>query len=427
MTRDSTTPAIARADLFCLGLVLLGIALRLVWVGDMEWKRDEQWMFHHAQAAARQGEWPPLGMDSGVGIANPALSVWVFGALSFFTDSPTGLARAVQVLNVIALLGFLLLAYRWAEPGQRGIWLRGLALAAVSPLAVLFARKIWAQDVLPLLALVIVGASRCRHTCWGAFTWGLVGAAIGQIHMSGFFYAFGLVLFTLIHDTTQRRPVRWRYWLAGSAIGVLPLIPWIAYLIAAPHRSHDYDAHELGFYVNWLQDCLGIGIHYSLGTGFWDFIRHPHVGGRPTYGLGLLHAFLGGVGLYVGVRAVAWLWHAVARIRTHTLLRDLPFLDFYLFAILFGMGITMTLTGISVWPHYLVVVFPFSYLWLAKMLHGHRRLFTTVLVAQCAITIAFLVYVHVHQGVEAGDYGRTYRWQIENGSWPPPALGDPHR
>src|SRR5262249_48386049 len=131
-----------------------GAALRLAWADDVEYKADEAWTFVQARAAVATGDWPRFGMPTSVGasLPNPGLSVWLFVGLAHLpgTDTPQGLTRAVQLLNVLALLALAALAWRVVAPGEREAWLWALALAAVNPLAVLMQRKLWPTSALPL-------------------------------------------------------------------------------------------------------------------------------------------------------------------------------------------------------------------------------------------------------------------------------------
>ena len=47
---------------FC---IVAGILLRFIWLDDMEWKWDEQWMWLHCSDWANQKIWPDLGVMSG--------------------------------------------------------------------------------------------------------------------------------------------------------------------------------------------------------------------------------------------------------------------------------------------------------------------------------------------------------------------------
>ncbi len=246
-----------RSNWVFLVFIAIGLFLRLVWVNDMEWKTDEQWMYNQSIEAARTGHWFSIGMEKvGGGVVNPGLSVDIFTAMAYFVHSPTAMACMVQWTNVIAIICFFLFILYKIEKEQRDIWLWGLALASVSPLAVLFSRKIWAQDMLPIFCFLVVFCNAYRRKGWGAFLWGLVGALIGQIHMSGFFFAFGLAIFTIFYDYRNKQPFKWVYWLLGSVIGSLGLIPWVVYILGHPNPTNMALAHafNFNFYLDWLLD-----------------------------------------------------------------------------------------------------------------------------------------------------------------------------
>src|SRR5690242_9424512 len=100
-----------------------GILLRLIWPADMEWKADEQRMFSWASAIGVTEPWPAVGMASGVALPNPGLSVWLFVPLARAASDPVALAQIVQVVNVIALLGFVALgASRLIDGPAKQIW-----------------------------------------------------------------------------------------------------------------------------------------------------------------------------------------------------------------------------------------------------------------------------------------------------------------
>jgi len=145
MTRGSALLACALA---------CGIVLRLLWPADMEWKADEQRMFAWASAIGVTEPWPQVGMASGVAVPNPGLSVWLFVPLARVTRDPVALAQLVQFVNVLALIGFAIFgASRAFSAPARELWFAGVALMSVNPIAVVLARKIWAQSLLPLFGL----------------------------------------------------------------------------------------------------------------------------------------------------------------------------------------------------------------------------------------------------------------------------------
>src|SRR5579859_6552862 len=137
-----------------LGLILvLGAFLRLAWLRDMEYKYDECWTFWQTQGWFAQSGSSWLGLYTSNGLRNPAMSIWVFLGLGkiFAVTKPTDLARAVQIINIVALGLLAWFALRVVKREEREPWLWALALAAVNPLTVVFQRKIWPPSILPLL------------------------------------------------------------------------------------------------------------------------------------------------------------------------------------------------------------------------------------------------------------------------------------
>ena len=103
-----------------------------------------------------------------------------------------------------------------------------MALQAVSPFAIRMSRKLWPPSLLTPLLLVLWISHRHRQDRWGAFAWGLVGALIGQVHLSGWFVAAGLVVGTAVAEFRGSLPRsrNWHFWLLGSALGLIGAIPW---------------------------------------------------------------------------------------------------------------------------------------------------------------------------------------------------------
>src|SRR3954467_14908445 len=68
--------------LYALAVLALAIGalLRLVWPQDIEFKCDEAYMFERAMRSGISEHFPSIGMQSGAGTPNPALSIWIFVA-----------------------------------------------------------------------------------------------------------------------------------------------------------------------------------------------------------------------------------------------------------------------------------------------------------------------------------------------------------
>lgn len=422
-------PSISRVRpvLLALGLfsaLLAGGGLRLAWVEDMEYKRDERLIVQHVQEARATNSWPWLGDVSSVNVRQPGMSLWGFVAIGNILgrDDPLSLARGVQVANIAALM--LLLAFvLWAvPPEEREPWLWAVALVAVNPIAVLYHRKIWNPSLFPLLTLLFLLGWWHRERRWGAVLFGFVGACLGQVQMAGFFFAAGFVAWAALFD---RQRTHWVSWFAGSTLGALPLVPWLYYSASGGGGKA---LHAVGwtrwftghYFSRWVANPLGLTVQFSLEGAFRDFLRYPFVGGQPTYLVAVVHAVVLLLGAIMIVRAVGRNWRQ--RPTLAGLIGKGSPTAFTIAAALWGYGLLLTASGLPVHRHYLIVLFPLGFVWLARMALGPtgrsagvgRGLLLTLCVAQCLIATSILAYVHEKQAlIRGGDYGIPYGAQIQ--------------
>lgn len=357
-------------------------------------------------------------MRSGVNVRNPGMSIWPFSFFALFSDTPIGMVRWVMGLNIATLLAYLYLIKKRIRASDQIIWNYGILLMAVSPMAVLFSRKIWAQDILPFFVFFIILGHLYRNKVWGILLWGAIGALVGQIHMSGFFFSFGLFIATLIYDRSQKRKSTWFWWwVIGSVLGTLPMLPWLYYLLEAEAGGglKWKNMYKFRFFYFWVFDALGIHLRYSLKKDFWDFIQYPFLFGIPSYFVAILHLFLIGTGLAQLSRVKSYLQALKDRFQKKTFFENWSELDFYLFSCLLGLGIVMGFSGVTVHEHYMIIAYPFVYLWLAKLLITHKKLLKSVILSQAIITACFLFFINHNDGSQRGDYGKTYSRQLEEG------------
>jgi hypothetical protein len=412
-----------------LAALALGALFRFVWGGDIEYKQDEAWVYLLVTQHQEKGEWAELGMPSSQHLRVPALSVWVFYPFAdlFGASEPTLLARGAQVGNCAALLLLALFAWRCVPAREREPWLWAVALLAVNPLTVLYHRKIWPPCQLPLFCVAFLVAWWYRDRRWGALTWGLVGACLGQVHVSGFLYAAAVLVATVVAD----RRFRWKAWLAGSVLGSLPMVPWLVYLARdrdpmGPKAFAFRRWIEGKFWTYWVTEPLGLDLRKPLGGQHAEFLRWPLIGGHPTWGgaaLQLLTALLGA--LLIGGALRRW-WRgrgqeSAAPSSSALIVR----------AGSLGYGLLLTLAAVPIYRHYLIVTFPIMALWLARLalpqvsaaraLASGRRLLFGLCAVNALSCAALLTYLHAHGGARTGDFGPTYAAQArQTGQWPPP-------
>ncbi len=425
--------------LIALAALAAGAVLRLIWLGDMEWKSDEVWMYQKSVEVAKGGPIPLIGMPSGAGgIVNPGLSVWVFAGLSLVSNSPVAMAAWVAILNILALIFFLILVMLRLPEDEKANWLWAIAFTAISVLPILFSRKIWAQCLLPPFAFLVLLGHFYRHKIWGALTFGFFGALIGQLHMSGFFFSAGLGLFTLISDIREARSPEgkafslkiWILILAGVLAGSLTLIPWLHYVLSHPGAGTSLftkikNIFSLKFYTHALATIWGLNIREYLGADFKSFSKDPYFFGKASYGVLLAHFALLVIGIapllkWVSGRVAEWMVNRAIRKsgrepevseKEESFESNGTHSGFYLSAAFLGMGMLLTLTGLNLHAHYLIALYPILFLLIPYCYPGRNRSLTLILLLQLFISVTFLIFIHRNGGAPNGDYGKSYKVQ----------------
>ena len=406
------SPKVQRGLIF--GFIAIGCLLRFLWAEDMEWKSDEIWMFEQARSVVLGQAWfPRVGMINSAGFVNPGMSLWVFIPLALSPD-PLQMVRWVMALNsgtIVAFVGFVL----WHLPQKQQLtWLWGLAIASVNPMAILFSRKIWAQNILPPFCFLLFLGHQFRHRIWGAAMWGLVGAVVGQIHMSGFFFQPILVGWTLWQErnSNAHSPTRthWLSFTLASGLGLIPMLPWVKVLIEQGINRGPGTARNFvpEFYLQWLTTGWGLNLEHQLDRVFWQvFLAEPRVFGVATYGMAVAHLLLVVSALYTLGR---WVGSKNDRQRV----RSVPGYDglrFYFMAGAIGMGLFLTGIGQRVPVYYLTMLFPFPYLWVVVMCQSNPKWLSAIAATQLAISVTFLGFIHHQGGIPDGKYGTAYHLQ----------------
>lgn len=414
---------------------IAGVLLRMTFVHDMEYKEDEEYNFIQSQLIGNSQPWPWYGIASGVYIVNPGMSIWVFAVLAklFGIHSPTGLAHAVQAFAILGMSLILPFAFKFLRAPERKIWLWAFALAMVNPFLVYYHRKLWPEGFLPFFTLLTLMGWWRKERFWGAFVWGWVGAWLGQIHMSGFFFSAALFLWTLLPKRTETEtepapdqpPPRtnWKSWLLGSVLGSLPLIPWLLYTLQNP-VSHAITSGwaeivQLKYWVFWITDPLGLHLGNPIGVqrgpSQWDqisdFARYPLLFGQATYLVGLAHlgAILAGFGIFSSaLKRLYEQWRSGKGIQGP---KDKT--AFVVNATFLGCGVLLTATGVMIRRYYMAVTFPLEYIFLTRLADPERRsgrnLLILLWICELFISAHFVGYIHVNGGSERGDYGTSYR------------------
>ena len=414
--------------------LVAGGILRSVWIEDMEWKDDERWSYQMSQEVGRTRPWPAVGMPTSLKFPNPGLSMWIFVPIGRLVSTPTAMARAIVLLNMVALIGFALAVRAYLPREEREPWLWGLALQAVSPFAIRMSRKIWPPSLLTPFLLLLWVSHRHRDVRWGAIAWGLVGALIGQVHLSGWFVATGLALGTVVAERLGKLPRShcWRWWILGTVLGLASAIPWLR---ALPGAALSGPAVQTGILQRVLAYLYGLfGAAFSvlpfgflgLGDDTVEFEVGPLIGGIPTHVPELLRLL---IILAIAARTVKFLLNSLAAPVVQWVSRKLrhragrppagpasalatparvdrqyTYTGFYVWSTIAIPAVIFVCTTDVYFYHYFYVFCPFLFVLVATCFLPWRRLLLGLVITQAVLSVLFLGFVHQKGGAIRGEY-----------------------
>jgi Dolichyl-phosphate-mannose-protein mannosyltransferase len=404
------TPAVrssrVRPDVVLPAAILAAASVaRFSWLDLMEFKGDEAnaaRLALHVLGYSEPGVgrfFPTAGLVSSIGIPNPPLFVYLVAIPMAIVHSPIAAAAAIAAANVLAVWLTFVAGRRCFG---RFVGLASAAMLAVSPWGIVFSRKIWAQDLLPLfttLFLLQLHGLLVRRRPRSAFWLIVVTAAAVQLHFS----ACVLVVVAALALVVARRDLAWRWVAAGLVVAILSYVPYLAFhagsiLHSAEHRSPYLGPNLIERFRAASGYTFGIvgggGMGYLIGKG-------STLGRVASDVLGILAP----VGL-----VVAWRRESGRRGRLAMLM-----------LVWYALPLTI-LTALAIRPymHYVIILLPLPYLGIAYLI---ERLFAgrhgLAPISVAAILVCFLIVdvrffrTVIHDGGAPGDYGIGYRYERE--------------
>ena len=259
-----------------LGILLLAAVVRLALPGLTEFKADEGRLLTAALEMSK-GEFALRGISSSVGFPNAPMSVWLYSLPLFVWRHPYAATLFTGLLSVAAVAGVYWLGRRYW--GVQAATVAALMLA-VSPWAIIFSRKIWAQNLLPVFAVgwAIAAALAFVEGRPRAIIPHLIFLAVAvQIHPS----ALGLVPATLLFLVVFRRRVDWRLFVMGGVLAGLTAAPFLWYLGGRMRAEGGlpFSAGQAAAEVS--LDSLRLSLEIATGQGI-EAIAAPDMPGCPA-------------------------------------------------------------------------------------------------------------------------------------------------
>jgi len=406
-----TRPLGRRAELAALALILVAAAVtRLVRLDLMEFKADEAEAMRlalHVLGHAEPGVgtfFPTAGLVASVDVPNPPLFPYLLAV-------PLALHRSA--LTAAAFVGLANVAGVWLcyLAGKRVfstfVGLCAATLLALSPWAIVYSRKLWAQDLLvPLMCAFLLALhayvveKRPRALFWLV----VIVATATQLHFSAWVLAVVLALALL----RSRAAFSWRWAAAGAAAALLLYAPYLWHLAAVGREATPGAPPHVGSPVApALPHRFPTSTRDALAISGGDRLDGL-VGSQPFYALPL--------SVLVGACGLAGLLLAWRRAKSpeDALLR-------LLLAVWFLLPLAaLTLVRVAPFPHYFIVVFPLPFLGLAFVLEEAAQqrpalaafAAAACLVAYAALDVRLFTTVRDHGGA-AADYGVAYRYKAD--------------
>jgi len=338
--------------------MLLAAYLRLGNLELTEFKLDEAHVCSKAAEFLASGRPPLVGIGSSVGAANPPLFIYLMAVPVSLSRNPAVIAGFIALLNVGAVLGCYLLA---REHFGKKVGLIATLLFAVSPWAVFYSRKIWAQDLLPpfvVLFFAAIFSTIVKHKPRQLILVFLWLACLIQLHLSAL-ALIPLVVLLLLVFRSRISPVPL---LVGLFVFALIFTPYIYYdathnwtnlrtFVEASREPAGFDLKSAQYAT---QIIAGRGYHALAGASFEKFLAE--ISGFTWLNAIVTWLFVGGVAYLAWQVLRGWRRRPKDGASDETA-RFTILLSWLLLPMLFYVRHTT-----PVYPHYFILLYPVQFI-----------------------------------------------------------------
>ena len=209
-------------------IFLIASIFRVTNLDLIEFKTDEAVNLLLASRPLFGHPFPPGGTVSSLGVLNPPLFNYILFPITAISLDPKFITFFIGFINSLAI-AFLFLVIR--KYYGLSIALITSVLMAFSPWAILYSRKIWMQDLLiPFFVVLFFSIHKLvvekKQIFW--LPYASCSFFLIQLHPISFLFIALITLFLFL----QKIKINFKYIAFGLLIGLLPLIPYIAYEFA---------------------------------------------------------------------------------------------------------------------------------------------------------------------------------------------------
>ena len=241
-------------------MVAVGAWLRFSHRGLLEFQGDEAYAASLALEFVKHGKLPSAGLMSSVGVTNPPLFIYLLVPMFALGANPVCVSCCIAALGLLAVVACWWIGRKYYGPVAGQV---AAAFFAVSPWAVIYSRKIWAQDFVPVFATATIWA--VHAVCIGkkpkAIFWCiLLPLCVLQIHFSG----LALLAAVLVILAWLRPRIDWRFAAAGAIVALGLMIPYLQLQSRTGWVDFKQAANAVGGGQQWEQ-LHGITTHPITG------------------------------------------------------------------------------------------------------------------------------------------------------------------
>lgn len=394
-------------------LILLAASIfRISQLDLIEFKKDEATTVYQTVQFYDKPYLMERGLISGLGVYNFPFFNYLIIILAVVSADPLYLSAAVALLNVFLVALFYLVVRKFYNSLTAVL---AALLLAFSPWAVVFSRKIWAQDLILLFLIPLIGLLHSlilRKNTKTVLPIFILLTLLSQLHGSGIFFAAVTILILLFMGV----PIKISKALLGIAIGLIPALPYLVFQLNASPFCPDCQAlmkyqqslrsYDLYNFVRPYQSVFAMGFHFVLGNDYPDFAsRFPLINSLKYIYILAIFIPLSGI-YYILIKK-----------------RELLFLLLYLLIIPFLYFLTKT----EGYMHYFMTLLPimilvfaisFNFLYTISSNRLIKGTVVTVFLSLIFANVIFLFSFYQYLGIKeniSGDYGPIYR--ISKNNW----------
>jgi len=252
---------------------------RVFFLNLSEFKIDEARIFDQIISFYENPALVQRGIPSSLGTYNFPLFSYFMIVLGFFSKNPLTLNFLIALINASLVPVFFITSRRFFS---RNVAIIASLFIAFSPWAILFSRKIWAQDLIFLLLVPLfysLNSFFIRRKTEDIFWVFLLLTLLAQLHGSGIFLALSVIITILI----LRRKVSYYRISLGIITGLISAIPFLIFqltsnpicpdCIALLNYQSSLKFFDASAFIRPFQALNMLGFGFVLGFDYLEFVK----------------------------------------------------------------------------------------------------------------------------------------------------------